>query len=180
MLRMNCINAAHSGWASLIVFAPEKDRSLQICVNYRKLNAVTVKDASPIPGWTNASTHLAQLEYSRQSMPIQATEISISMSATASNPRLHLIMDCIALFVCCLASRTHQARSSVQWTWFIRQSSGNSLQSIFTISLYSPSPSWITSLTSAQLSAYCSMPACRWSCINSSSSTIKWSTCVAS
>lgn len=36
-------------WAAPIIFAPKKDGSLRICVDYRKLSAVTIGDAYAIP-----------------------------------------------------------------------------------------------------------------------------------
>ena len=36
-------------WLSLIVVVPKKNRKIQVCVDYQKLNAATVKDAFPLP-----------------------------------------------------------------------------------------------------------------------------------
>lgn len=47
LLLMNYIELAQSKWASLIEFAP-KNRSLRSCRDFRKLNAVTLKDAYSI------------------------------------------------------------------------------------------------------------------------------------
>ena len=49
MLANKVIQPSKSPWASPIVLVRNKDNSLRFCVDYRKLNDVTFKDAYPLP-----------------------------------------------------------------------------------------------------------------------------------
>ena len=49
MEEQGVISLSKSPWASPLVFVKKKDGSLRLCVDYRKLNALTVGDSFPLP-----------------------------------------------------------------------------------------------------------------------------------
>ena len=48
-LEAGVIEPSNSEWAAPVLFAPKKDGKLRFCIDYRKLNTMTVKDSYPLP-----------------------------------------------------------------------------------------------------------------------------------
>ena len=49
MLSDGVISPSNSPWASPVTLAPKKDGGYRVCINYRRMNAVTKKDRYPLP-----------------------------------------------------------------------------------------------------------------------------------
>ena len=49
MLDAGVIRPSNSPWCNAVVFVRKKDRSLRFCIDFRKLNSLTVKDSHPLP-----------------------------------------------------------------------------------------------------------------------------------
>lgn len=63
LLKQGIIEESTSPWSSPIVLVRKKDGSVRFCVDFRKLNNITTKDAFPIPRIDDIFDHLSQAEY---------------------------------------------------------------------------------------------------------------------
>ncbi|BHF70426.1 hypothetical protein SprV_0301347600 [Sparganum proliferum] len=49
LLQAKILQPSSSPWASPIALVPKKDGSVRLCIDYRRLNALTVRDSFPLP-----------------------------------------------------------------------------------------------------------------------------------
>ena len=63
MLSADVIKSSSSPWASPLVTVPKKDGTTRFCVDYRKLNNVSVRNAYPLPNIDDIFTHLGNAKF---------------------------------------------------------------------------------------------------------------------
>ena len=63
LVEMGVVVPAKGPWASAIVMAKKKGDQLRMCIDFRKLNEVTIKDAFPLPRIDDAITKLGSAKY---------------------------------------------------------------------------------------------------------------------
>ncbi|KAL2097873.1 hypothetical protein ACEWY4_007080 [Coilia grayii] len=63
MLDSGVVKESASPWAAPVVLAKKKDGSCRVCVDYRKLNAVTHKDSFPLPRIEESLTSLTRSQW---------------------------------------------------------------------------------------------------------------------
>lgn len=63
MIQEEIIEQANTEWDSSLLFAPKKDGLLRLCVDYRKLSAVTVMDSYNLQGMDKRIASLAEARF---------------------------------------------------------------------------------------------------------------------
>ena len=63
MLELGVIERSNSPYAAPVVMVPKKDNTVRFCVDYRRLNKVTVFDPEPMPNPEDLFTELTKSNY---------------------------------------------------------------------------------------------------------------------
>jgi hypothetical protein len=61
--RSGFIRPNSSPWGAPVLFVEKKDKSLRMCVDYRSLNEVTIKNKYPLPGIDDLFDQLKGVKY---------------------------------------------------------------------------------------------------------------------
>ena len=62
-MKMGVIEESNGPWASPVVLIPKPDGSIRFCVDYRRLNDVTLPDAYPLPRVKDLIDKIGQAKY---------------------------------------------------------------------------------------------------------------------
>lgn len=79
LLKDGIVEPSTSPWSSPILLVPKKDDSYRVCIDFRKLNAVTVKDAYPIPFVSETLDKLREAKF-LTSLDIQSAYFQVPMA----------------------------------------------------------------------------------------------------
>jgi hypothetical protein len=63
MLKMDVIEPSNSPYSFPVVIVPKADKSMRVCVDYRKLNQITVFDAEPMPNMEEVFIDISGYRY---------------------------------------------------------------------------------------------------------------------
>ena len=87
MIKMGVNEESNSPWASPVVLIPKPDGSIRFCVDYRRLNDVTIADAYPLPrvedliDKVGKANYLTKIDLSRGYWQLPMDDDSIPISA---------------------------------------------------------------------------------------------------
>jgi hypothetical protein len=98
------ISLSSSPWGCPTLFMKKKDQSLRLCVDYRPLNAVTVKNKYPLPRIDILFDQLAGAKVFPRSIFVQIIIKSRSIQKSLLRPPSPPGMGCMSIWLCCLDS----------------------------------------------------------------------------
>jgi hypothetical protein len=100
LLEKGFIRPSSSPWGCPAIFVKKKDQTIRMCVDYRSLNEVTIKNKYPFPGSIPYSINLLELGYSPRLT--SGRVIIISVFDPKIYPRPHSLrgMDYLNIWLC--------------------------------------------------------------------------------
>ncbi|KAJ8018540.1 hypothetical protein HOLleu_43415 [Holothuria leucospilota] len=95
MLENNLISPSNSPWSSPVLLVPKEDGTQRLCIDYRKVNSVTVTDSFPIPRLDDCidrighATYVSKFDLLKGYWQVPLTERARKISAFATNEGLY-------------------------------------------------------------------------------------------
>ena len=164
MLTSDVIRPSNSPWASPVVMVKKKDGSLRFCVDFRQLNAATIKDANPLPRIDDLPDALhgarwfsiLDLKSGYWQVSIQERDKEKTAFRTSGGQLFEFIQvtNSLNLIRSPLASATLPPPSPASWIASSPDFTGKHASSTSMISSYSPPPGKNTSTASVKFSSY--------------------------
>jgi hypothetical protein len=65
MMKHKIIRPSKSPWASPVILISKKDETSRFCVDYRKLNSLTIRDVYPLPRINDLLSYLESQSFSQ-------------------------------------------------------------------------------------------------------------------
>jgi len=110
MLEAGIIEPPYSPWSSPVCMAKKKDGFFRFCIDYRRLNAVTEKDAYPVLHVKDA------LDKYFATIDLLSGYWQIGMTKKQSNAQLSVLEEvCFSGQECPLVSLTHRPLFAASW-----------------------------------------------------------------
>jgi hypothetical protein len=104
LLDKGYICPSSSPWGCLALFVKKKDQYLRLCVDYRPLNVVTIKNKYPLPASTSFSISLPVRRSFCRSISIRVTIKPRSIRKTSLRLPSPPGMGCMSIWLCRLES----------------------------------------------------------------------------
>jgi hypothetical protein len=100
LLEKGFIRPISSPWGCPAIFVKKKDQTLRMCMDYRPLNEVTIKNKYPLPGSISCSINLLELGYSPRLTLGRVIIRSVFDPTIYPRPHSPRGMDCLNIWLC--------------------------------------------------------------------------------
>ena len=128
LLERDVIEPSVSPWSAGVVLAKKKDGTTRFCVDYRKLNELTLKDAYPLPRIDDSLDHLSGAQWFSTLDPCAQDIGKLSWSQkTSRKQRLLQKEGYTSSELCHLACAMHLPHSKGSWRPCYQGYSGTSV-----------------------------------------------------
>ena len=107
MLDAGVVRLSNSPWCNAVVLVRKKDGSLRFCIDFRRLNALTIKDSHPLPRICETLKSLARAAYYSTFDFISGFwQVPMMRNLSSIQPLLWAVWVCMSVKVCLLGCVT--------------------------------------------------------------------------